>query len=71
MEQKGFKQSMQRLEEIVMILEKNEVELEVAMQLFEEGLKLVKDCDLQLSEFENKVQSLLDSYQKEEEPKNV
>lgn len=71
MEQKGFRESMERLEEIVAILEKNEVELENAMQLFEEGLKLVKDCDMQLSTFENKVQSLLDSYQKEGNDQNV
>ena len=36
-----FKQSMQRLEEIVSLLEKNEIELETAIQYFEEGLKLV------------------------------
>ena len=65
MEKLAFKEAMNRLETIVTLLEKNEIELEEAMSLFEEGLKLVKDCDLQLSEFENKVQSLLDSYQKE------
>lgn len=58
---------MNRLEEIVSILEKNEIELEEAMQLFEEGLKLIKDCDTQLSQFENKVQTLLDSYQQDGE----
>ncbi|MDD3049399.1 MAG: exodeoxyribonuclease VII small subunit [Bacilli bacterium] len=62
---KGFKESMNRLEEIVSLLEKNEIELEQAMTLFEEGLKLVSECDTQLNTFENKVQSLLDTYQKE------
>lgn len=61
----GFKESMNRLEEIVNLLEKNEIELEEAMKLFEEGLKLVNECDSQLNQFENKVQSLLDTYQKE------
>lgn len=61
----GFKQSMSRLEEIVSLLEKNEIELVAAMALFEEGLKLVNECDTQLSSFENKVASLLETYQKE------
>lgn len=61
-----FKEAMKRLEEIVSLLEKNEIELETAMSLFEEGLILVKNCDTQLTQFENKVQSLLDSYQKED-----
>lgn len=61
----GFKDSMNRLENIVSLLERNEIELEEAMTLFEEGLKLVNECDSQLTTFENKVQSLLETYQKE------
>lgn len=61
----GFKDSMNRLEDIVSLLERNEIELEEAMTLFEEGLKLVNECDSQLTTFENKVQSLLETYQKE------
>ncbi len=64
MEQKlPFKQAMSKLEEIVASLEKNEVELEEAISLFEEGLQLVNQCDQQLKGFENKVQELLNSYQ--------
>lgn len=58
-----FKTAMQRLEEIVGELERNEIELEEAIVLFEEGLKLIKQCDQQLSVFENKVQKLLENYQ--------
>lgn len=58
-----FKKSMNRLEEIVDALEKNEIELEEAITLFEEGLQLVNTCDLQLKNFENKVQELLNTYQ--------
>lgn len=61
----SFKQSMSRLEEIVALLEKNEIELEEAISLFEEGLKLVNSCNGQLTTFENKVADLLASYQKE------
>lgn len=57
-----FKQSMERLEEIVTMLERNEIELEDAIALFEEGLHLVQSCDAQLQGFENKVQQLLETY---------
>ena len=64
MEQKlPFKQSMSRLEEIIAALEKNEIELEDAIALFEEGLQLVNSCDSQLKNFENLVQELLNTYQ--------
>lgn len=58
-----FKQSMVRLEEIIQALEKNEIELEEAIHLFEEGLQLVNSCDQQLKNFENKVGELLATYQ--------
>ena len=60
-----FKQSMQRLEEFIGMLEKNEIELEEAISLFEEGLKLVNSCDSQLKNFENKVEELLKTYQED------
>ena len=64
MEQKlPFKQSMSRLEEIIAALEKNEIELEDAIALFEEGLQLVNSCDSQLKNFENRVQEMLNTYQ--------
>ena len=64
MEQKlPFKQSMSRLEEIIAALEKNEIELEDAIALFEEGLQLVNSCDSQLKNFENRVRELLNTYQ--------
>ena len=58
-----FQQSMDRLEEIVTKLEKNEIVLEDAISLFEEGLALVNSCDTQLKQFEAKVSSLMDSYE--------
>lgn len=67
METTSFKQAMTRLEEIVMKLEKNEIELEDAIQLFEEGLQLVNNCDSQLKGFEEKVNQLMNNYQGGEE----
>ncbi|HJC36510.1 MAG TPA: exodeoxyribonuclease VII small subunit [Candidatus Merdibacter merdavium] len=54
----SFKQSMDRLDEIIAQLNQNEVELEEAITLFEEGLKLVKQCDAQLKQFEKRVSVL-------------
>ena len=64
-EKQSFKNSMARLEEIVSLLERNEIELEEAISLFEEGLKLVNSCDTQLKTFENKVSQLLAAYQED------
>lgn len=63
----SFKQAMDRLEEIVTGLEKNEIELEDAIALFEEGLQLVNNCDSQLKGFEDKVTQLMNNYQGGEE----
>ncbi len=59
MENKTFEASMNRLEEIVKLLEGNEQPLDDTIQLFSEGLSLVQQCDSQLKQFENKVEQLL------------
>ena len=51
----GFEESMQRLEEIVRLLEKGDAPLEDSIKLFEEGTKLAKKCDDMLNEAEKKV----------------
>lgn len=61
--EKSFKQSMKRIDEILDLLEKNEIELEEAMNLFEEGLKLVNQCDSQLTGFKNKMDELISNYE--------
>ena len=43
-----FEKSMERLDEIVKQMEQGNVPLENALQLFEEGTKLVKSCAKQL-----------------------
>ena len=65
----SFKQSMDRLDEIIARLNQNEGELEEAITLFEEGLKLVKQCDARLKQFEQRVSVL--SEVKEEEGQDV
>lgn len=64
--EKSFKQSMKRIDEILELLEKNEIELEEAMSLFEEGLMLVNQCDSQLNNFKGKMNELISHYEGEE-----
>ena len=49
--QMKFQEAMKRLDEIVALLNNNELELEEAMSLFEEGLKLSAQCEKQLKKF--------------------
>jgi len=62
--EKKFEEAMERLNEVVSMLEKNEVPLDEAIILFEEGLELVKFCDQKLKSFETKVEELMKDYQK-------
>ena len=54
-----FHEAMKRLDEIVTELNKEDLELEKAMELFVEGTKLSSQCEKQLNEFENKVNELM------------
>ena len=63
MQEKNFEVAMDRLNEVVSTLEKNEVPLDEAIKLFEEGLELVKFCDSKLKSFETKVEELMKDYQ--------
>lgn len=63
---KSFEASVQRLEEIVSLLERGDVPLEDALKLFEEGTKLVKECAGLLDTAEQKVKLLVSGG---EEPK--
>ncbi len=50
-----YENAVKRLEEIVLILEKNEVSLEESMKLFEEGTALSVYCNKLLSEAKQKI----------------
>lgn len=62
-----FKQSIERLDEIIEQLNQNEVELEDAITLFEEGLHLVKDCDGHLKHFEQRMNEVLNEEDQKDE----
>lgn len=67
MEKLTFDQAMKRLNEIVAALDKNELELEKAIALFEEGLQLVNFCEEKLKGFEGKIEQLLKSSNPQED----
>jgi exodeoxyribonuclease VII small subunit len=54
-----FEESLHRLETIVGELEKGDVSLDRALELFDEGMKLSGSCRKELEEAEGKVEILL------------
>ncbi len=54
----NFENSMLRLEEIVKSLENGSADLDSALALYEEGIKLVRTCGGMLDEAEKKIRIL-------------
>jgi exodeoxyribonuclease VII small subunit len=54
-----FEECLQRLEKIVLELEKGDVPLETSLKLFEEGMQLSNSCRKELEDAEGKVEILL------------
>jgi exodeoxyribonuclease VII small subunit len=73
MEFKDFENALNRLEDIVVQLEKGDLPLEQALQLFEEGVRISRFCNSKLSEAERRVEILLREKNGElvEQPFNV
>lgn len=53
-----FENKLKRLEEIVKKMEQGDLELDESLKLFEEGVKLTKECQAHLSQAEQKVKIL-------------
>lgn len=56
---KSFEAAMQRLEEIVKLMERGELPLEDSLKLFEEGTALVRQCSGLLDTAEQKIVRLM------------
>lgn len=56
---KDFESSLARLERIVRELERGDLPLEKSLQLFEEGVRLTRECQQRLSEAERRIEVLL------------
>ncbi len=50
-----FEEKMLRLEQIVRAMERGDVPLEQSLQLFQEGTELVRACEKQLNDAQQKV----------------
>ncbi|MGZ3727085.1 MAG: exodeoxyribonuclease VII small subunit [Pseudobdellovibrio sp.] len=54
-----FEKKLSRLEEIVQKMEKGDLGLEDSLKLFEEGVKLSRECQTQLGKAEAQVKKLV------------
>lgn len=54
-----FEKKLARLEEIVQKMERGELSLEDSLKLFEEGIKLSRECQTQLTKAEAQVKKLV------------
>ena len=55
----SFENAMDRLDEIVSLLENGECQLEEALNIFEEGISLVKICNKKLETAEKSIKILV------------
>lgn len=59
MAQNAFEQSMEKLEKTVRQLEGGDLNLEQSIAAFEEGMKLVGECEGKLKEAKGKIEKLV------------
>lgn len=62
---KKIKSKMSRLETIAELLEEDNQEIEASMKLFEEGMKLIKECSGDLDTLEGKITIMIDGEEKD------
>ena len=60
-----FETSMERLEEIVRLLESGQAPLEESLKLFEEGTRIAADCTSALEKAEAKITVLTEKQEEE------
>lgn len=56
---KSFETSLEALEQIVQDLEQGELPLEKSLELFEQGIRLSRECQERLSQAERRIEVLL------------
>lgn len=61
MKQQSFEKAMERLEEIVTLLENGKAGLDESLAIFEEGVALVTYCNEKLTEAEQRVRVLVEN----------
>lgn len=68
---KNFEQRLERLEEISNKINEGKIQLEEAMSLFEEGIKLAQGLEKDLSKVERKIEILVNEPETPEEEPNL
>lgn len=63
----NFEELMKKLEEITNKLEKESLSLDDSVELFEQGMKISKECNSKLENAEKRITILLDTENLEEE----
>ncbi len=71
MAKKSFEERLQRLEEINEKINEGEIPLEQAVAQFEEGIKLAKGLEKELSKIERKIEILVNEPETAEEEPNL
>jgi exodeoxyribonuclease VII small subunit len=66
-----FENSLKKLEEIVTELEEGELSLEESLQLFEDGVKLSRECQARLDQAERRIEVLLKDGNGKPELRNI
>lgn len=68
---KKLKAKINRLETIAEILEGDNQEIEASIKLFEEGMKLIRECNGDLDSLEGKIMVMVDGEEKDFEGRTV
>ena len=62
----SFEEALARLDAIVKSLEEGKTSLDESLKLFEEGIKLVRDCEIKLKNVEEKAAKILENGQEKD-----
>jgi exodeoxyribonuclease VII small subunit len=62
----NFNECLKRLEEIAEKLEQPDIDIEEALVLLEEGMKLHKECNQKLAQYQTKIKDILKEEAKDE-----
>jgi exodeoxyribonuclease VII small subunit len=68
-QKQNLQEALKKLEQLVKELEQKDVDVEVGLMKFKEGVGLVKLCQSQLKEAENEFKKLKEELEDEEQPK--
>lgn len=63
--EESFEKSLKRLEEIALNLERDEIDLDESVKLYEEGIELSKKCYDKLKKAELKITRLKEEFEQE------